>query len=133
MRKLNDETTANMKGPRLNRVVYFVAILFGVFALAFAPGWAGAWKVSQGDDYTRTVNSKNGFEVCDMEADGRAVRGDARDARGAQVSESDGGDAGCDQQWNPPDISEINALQTCEIIDLWPDACTGFHGSKYPA
>jgi len=103
-----------------------------VFALAFAPGWAGAWKVSQGSDYSATVNSNNGFKVCDMEADGRSVRGDARDARGATESESDGGDDGCDQQWNPPDIGTITALQTCEVINNWPDACTGFRGSNYP-
>lgn len=119
-------------GRRRRRSTHFAVILFGVFAIAFAPGWVGAWTVSQGSDYTQTVNSNLGFKVCDMEADDRPVRGDARDARGAQESESDGGDAGCDQQWNPPDIGTIDTLQTCEIINNWPDACTGFHGSNYP-
>lgn len=108
------------------RKTYSWLLGLGMAMFILSPASAQAWTVYQGSDYTRTVNNTYGFKVCDQESDGRGVRGTAWDGRGAEANESDGGDAGCDQRRNPPDIGRIDHLRTCEIINNWPDACRGY-------
>lgn len=108
-----------------------VSMLAAVGMFVFAPTSAMGWEVEQGPgDRTATINSEYGFKACDGEYDGRPMRGKAADGRGAVESETDGGDAGCDRRPNPPDIGEIDYLQTCEIINNYPDACTDWYNES---
>jgi hypothetical protein len=112
----------------MNKLLVYGASFFCLISLLGAPFAASAWTVSQGSDYSSTVNSGNGFKVCNVESNGRVVTGKARDFnRRITVRQDDGADAGCDQVQNPSIIGEIILMETCE--QRWgpiPDACSGW-------
>lgn len=103
---------------------FLLVVAIGLFV--FSPGNASAWRVSQGSDFTSTINGGKGFRACDMESDGRSIWGKARDRREHEEQEADGGDRGCDRRPNPPDMGKVHQMETCERINNWPDACTGW-------
>lgn len=102
-------------------------LLVAVMALALlVPGAAFGVLAGQGYDKSYTYNSNHNVGVCDGEADGRYVYSDFQAFSGnwGSVGDANGSAFACGGSgYYTTGISRHN---TCEVVNNWPDACSGW-------
>ena len=102
-------------------------LLVAVMALALlVTGVAFGASAGQGYDYSYSYNGNKQVAACDAEADGRYVYSDFQAFSGAwgSVGDGNGSNSGCGGSgyYN----TGISRHDTCEAINNWPDACSGW-------
>ena len=92
-------------------------------ATATSPAWAGT--VYQESDYSYVTNTNTRPTVCDKEADARTAYSNGTSIAGNsfRVNDQDGSSGSC---WYVTISSGVRNHRTCEDINNWPDACSGY-------
>lgn len=103
-----------------------ITLLVFVVAFALLSNVAFGATVWQGNDRSYGSDSNHRVTICDGEADGRTAYSDYQTFAGNwfRVSDLNGSGNSCyPSDYRPSGISRHN---TCENINNWPDACSGY-------